>query len=108
MVKEVIKFSYGDQEPENIAEIAFELLPLASNYGLPGLKSMCVRSMKQVLSVKNVVDALFLARLYDCPDLIKYCLPIIKANVTRLKPSCAAKLKSDPDLLMGILADSSA
>ena len=101
--REFFKFLYSGEPPENLETIALELLPVASKYGVDELKTLCDHAIRRILSADNVVDILSLAEANGCPDLCLYCLPVFKANASRLKPDCAAKLKAQPDLLLKLV-----
>ena len=85
--KEALKFMYSGLTPENLDDIAVQLLPLADKYLLDELKQLCDSAIRRILSVDNIAEVLRVADDHDCPDLFKYCVPFFKANVEdALKP----------------------
>jgi len=86
--KEALKFMYSGLTPENLDDIAIQLLPLADKYLLSELKQLCDTAIRRILSVENIAEVLRIANDHNCPDLFKYCVPFFKANVkVVLKPS---------------------
>ena len=102
LVKEVVKFLYSGMPPENLESIAMELLPVAHMYGVVELRALCDRALRCNLTVDNLVDILILSEINNCPGLFTFCLPLYKANASRLKVDSEAKLKKYPGLLLKI------
>ena len=102
LVKEVIKFLYSGMPPENLESIAMELLPVAHMYGVVELRALCDRALRCNLTVDNLVDILILSEVNNCPGLFTFCLPLYKANASRLKVDSEEKLKKYPGLLLKI------
>lgn len=85
--KEVLKFMYSGLTPENLDDIAIELLPLADKYLLDELKQLCDLAIRRNLSVDNIAEVLRIADDHDCSDLFIYCVPFFKANALILEQS---------------------
>ena len=82
--KEALKFMYSGLAPENLDDVAIELLPLADVHGLDELKQLCDSAIRRILSVENIAQVLRIADDHDCDDLFKYCVPFFKANAQDL------------------------
>lgn len=66
---------------------AFELLPLASLYGLDHLKTMCAVKIQLMVCVENVLAALSLADLCKVDDLKSFCLSFIAEHREEVTPT---------------------
>jgi len=94
MFKKVLQFLYTDIPPEDIHEIAFELLPLADRYLLPSLKNHCERKLIMSLDQENIHEYLLVSHKYNCPFLKKQCFEEILAS----KFTNCVELKNQNDL----------
>ena len=72
--KRLLKYIYCGKLPDDLAETALSLLPLADRFHLPELRDACTHWMEKGLTKENVCDTLITADLYQCADLKKKCL----------------------------------
>ena len=100
LVREVLRFFYSGLHPENLESLATELLPVAALYKANGLKELCVLITRRCLTVENLVDALISSFDGKSQELFDYCLPLFKANVSRLNSESLARLKKYPELML--------
>ena len=101
--KELLRFLYSGLPPENLNEIAMELLPVADKYAVDELKALCDSAIRQTLTADNVVQVLHLAENHYCPDLFEFCVPLFKANINTLDKPQLGSLTADPKLLLKLL-----
>jgi len=85
LFRHVRRFLYSGQLPDDLAGIAFDLLPFTDKYVLDELKTACGDAIRPAVTVDNVIRAIVLADLHNCPDLFRHCLPIFKENIDALK-----------------------
>ncbi|XP_043479839.1 speckle-type POZ protein-like [Leptopilina heterotoma] len=71
--QQMLNFIYTDQV-EDLEESAFELIDVAEKYQLENLKSMCINSLNDNLSVDSVIKTLEIAELYSVELLRNECL----------------------------------
>ena len=79
--RHVIKFLYSGILPENMKELAFELLPFADKYALEELKSACVNALISTVTMDNVLKTIILAETHSCPKLFRHCRPLFFSYV---------------------------
>ena len=85
LFRRVLQFLYSGQLPDDMAAIAFDLLPFAEKYVLDEFKSACENAIMSAVSADNVMQAIILADKHHCPNLFRHCLPIIKNNIDDLQ-----------------------
>jgi len=73
MFKKILEFLYTDIPPEDIDQVAMDLLPLADQYLINTLKKHCAMSLKKNLNQENVKEVLLLAHTHHCPSLKFHC-----------------------------------
>ena len=100
LVRKVLDFFYSGLAPGNLESVAVTLLPLASLFKADGLKELCVCAIRRSVTVENLVDVLVCSDASQCQELFDYCLPLFKANASRLNPESLEKLKAHPELLL--------
>ena len=66
---------------------SFEILPLASIYGLEHLKAMCAVKVQASIDVNNVLQALSLADSCKADDLKSFCLSFIAEHRDQVTPA---------------------
>ena len=106
--QKVVTYLYCGRLPENLSEIAFDLIPFAEKYLLEDLKAACEVALRPVISKDDVIQALILAHVHRCSNLFKFCIPLFKANIEELKETeqweeLKEELKELPDLLSQLL-----
>ena len=94
-------------EVANIGKIAYQLLPVAEEYGLVGLQEMCEEELIQSLTIKTVINTLIHAADHNATDLKKACMEFVVYNTAAVRQSEGwGKLKKDQvhhDLWMELL-----
>ena len=100
--KEVLKFIYCGDFPEDIDSSAEVYLPIAEKYGIQELKERSARALVQGITAENVVERVIMAHLAQCPTLKNACAHRLKAR-PGLKPEALEALKAHPDLLIEFL-----
>lgn len=80
----------------NIGTVAYQLLPIAEEYGVVGLRKMCEADLIQSLTSKTVINMLIHATDNNAPDLKKACMEFIVSNIDAVRQSEGwDKLKKD-------------
>ncbi|XP_043479830.1 speckle-type POZ protein-like [Leptopilina heterotoma] len=74
--QQMLNFIYTDQV-ENLEESALELIDVAEKYQLENLKSMCINSLHDNLSLTTVSKTLEVADLYSIENLKNECFYLI-------------------------------
>lgn len=78
IMKEVLRFIYIN-EVESLTAIACELVFAAEKYQLDDLKALCIDSIMESLSIKNVLNALLASdRLTKSEKLKHKCIEMIE------------------------------
>lgn len=98
--KHLLKYIYCGKLPDDWAETAFSLLPLADRFNLPELRDACAHWMEKGLTMKNVCDTLIAADLYQCADLKKKCLKRLNQWKSSVDKEVFEVLVSHPRLLV--------
>jgi len=94
LFKKILEFLYTDVPPEDIDEVAFDLLPLADKYLLDSLKHHCAKALKKSMHEGNIKEILILAHKYNCPSLKKDCFKELTFSVF----DDWSEIKNHPDL----------
>jgi hypothetical protein len=90
----VLSYLYTGKATD-IRKIAFQVLPIAEEYGIEGLQKMCEEALAETVTDKNVVDILIHAETYNALDLKKACMNYIVSNTQTVRNSEGwSKLKS--------------
>ena len=80
----------------DIGKIAYQLLPIAEEYGVLGLRKMCEENLIQSLTSTTVINMLIHAASHNAPDLKKACIQFIVYNTAAVRQSESwGKLKKD-------------
>lgn len=87
---ELLRFIYT-QEVQNIKNLASKLLYGAEKYDLEYLKKLCIESLTEHLTPKNVIDCLILADRYRSEDLLEKCTSLIDLYVETFNHSNGMK-----------------
>ena len=92
----VLSYLYtGKAMNSNIKNIAFQVLPIAEEYGIEGLQKTCEETLAETVLDENVVDILVHAETYNALDLRKACMNYIVSNTQTVRKSKGwSKLKS--------------
>jgi len=102
--RKMLQFLYaGAVEIE--AEMAPELLALADQYMLPGLKMLCGFALRRSISVETVIRIYQSADRFDCPgsELKEQCLAFVLGNYQDVvRHPCWEELTRSPHLLVEI------
>ena len=101
--KELLRFLYSGLLPENLDQIAMDLLPIADKYAVEELKRSCDLAIRRNLSAKNIVQVMRLAEDYHCPDLFQYAAPVFKAKAKDLEQSTWDELEEESIFLSKLL-----
>ena len=72
--KNVLKFVYSGDLPEDFEDYATTYLPVAEQYGMMDLKYASSSALKRRLNVSNLLEYLDVGVRYRCPDLVKAAL----------------------------------
>ena len=67
LFRHVRRFLYSGQLPDDLAGIAFDLLPFSDKYVLDELKAACVDAIRPIVTPDNVIRAIVLADTHNCP-----------------------------------------
>ena len=93
----------------DIGKIAYQLLPIAEEYGVLGLRKMCEENLIQSLTSTTVINMLIHAASHNAPDLKQACIEFIVYNTAAVRESEGwGKLKKDQtrhDLWVEVLED---
>jgi len=103
--KAVLRFLYsGLMEEEEFASLA-ELIGAADKYGLDELKKACELAMRTDLQMENLIDALLLADMHNCPRLLRDAKVLFKGFAQFLKQNRSSwnRMLDRPKLLMELL-----
>ena len=71
----------------NVGKIAYQLLPVAEEYGLVGLREMCEEALIKSLTSNTVISMLIHAAAHNAPDLKKACMEFIVSNTASVRQS---------------------
>jgi len=97
--KQVLKFIYCGDIPEDIDSSAEVYLPIAEKYGLEELGERSAEAMERVITTDNVIERLILAHLFQLPSLKQSCFRFLQAQPA-LSANAYEPLKAHPDLLV--------
>jgi len=102
--KQVLKFIYCGDFPEDIDSAGEVYLPIAEKYGLRRLKEESAKAMEKGVTTENVMERVILAHLFQCSSLKKRCFQVLKEQ-PREDFRCEAleRLKAHPDLLIDFM-----
>ena len=98
----LLRFLYAGQPPENLGEIAVDLLTVADKYGVDSLKELCEARLCDDLDDDNVIDYIFVAVRLNCHLLKDKARVYIMENHRALRRNQEnwRRLRNDPDLLL--------
>lgn len=104
ILQQMLNFIYTDQV-EDLEESAFELIYVAEKYQLENLKSMCINSLNDNMSINSVLKTLEIAELYSVDLLKSECLQFMYENKFDIFRSNDFQelIKLRPNLLLDIL-----
>ena len=71
----------------DIGKCAYQLLPVAEEYGLVGLRKMCEQALIKLLMSNTVINMLIHAAAHNAPDLKKACMEFIVSNTVSVRQS---------------------
>ena len=106
LFRRVLQFLYSGQVPDDMAAIAFDLLPFSEKYVLDEFKSACEDAIISAVSADNVIQAIVLADKHHCPNLFAHCLPVIKSNIDDLQKKEEWESLIEPELLQRVFVES--
>ncbi|XP_066589031.1 TD and POZ domain-containing protein 2-like [Prorops nasuta] len=103
ITNELLRYIYSDRV-DNLDNLASQLLSLAENFCLQGLKEACERNLIETITPENVASRLLVADEFNCEALKKAGLAYCEENVTALNKSLAWKLMElvKPDLFIEV------
>lgn len=99
---EILRYIYTQSyNYENLKKIAPEVLPLAKEHSLKGLKSKCAYLMLENMNRENVISYLILADTYKLEELKKRAVTMIYDELKEIKEDLEWKtfLRSHPNLV---------
>ena len=99
IMRHVLRYLYSGTFPENMEELAFDLLPFADKYALEELKVRCENAIRPVVTVDNVIRTVVMADMHSCKNLFLSCISLFKENVDDLMKREEWKMISQPLLL---------
>lgn len=77
---ELLRYIYTDRVA-SLDQVALRLLSAADKYDLLSLKQMCERSLRNGLSLENVISVLIAAHLHNCDRLKRQAINFIADNI---------------------------
>jgi len=86
----IMKFLYdGTIRDEDLTPVCLDLIPMADQYLVQGLKAACelLACSEDVVTSSNVLDALLVAHRSNCDTLFRFCVPIFTASKSALMGS---------------------
>ena len=103
--KAVLRFLYGENPKEEQFEPLAELVVAADKYGLDELKEICASFMGANLETENVIDALLIADMHNCPSLLQDAKILFRARTEAVKEDREKwnKLAERPSLLLELI-----
>jgi len=102
--KELLRFVYSDEAPKFDSESTMALLAAADKYDMAGLKEICETALCSNLTAQNVIEALLLAEMHRCDDLMTRAKAVFGSCVSVLKnQENWKKLEESPSLLLQLL-----
>lgn len=81
----ILKFLYSGFIPEELMQIAMKLYPVVDRYEINALKDLCISSIRESISITNVIEVLEFSYTYDVAEIKKLCLSFIKCNFDKLR-----------------------
>lgn len=90
-LRELIRYAYTDRV-KGLECHAQALLATAERYGLPGLKTICARSLAYTIEPENVASLLLLADRCHCDGLKRAALSYCEGHAGRIRKSLAWKV----------------
>jgi hypothetical protein len=82
----ILSYMYT-RKVKDIEKIAYELLPVAEEYGLIDLRKMCEELLTRSLKSDTAVIMLMYASVNNASDLKKACMEFIASNIASVKES---------------------
>ena len=98
--KELLKFIYSGELPDNLPTAPETYLLLAEKYDIQDLKSCCAQALKEKLSSGNVVEISILAHLCHCATLKEECFRRLKEWKSQLSKEQLEPLKMHSELML--------
>ena len=105
--KQLLRYVYCGQLPDDMDELPEKFLPSAEKYDMKEMKVACVASMIKNIKVENVVDYVVMAHLFQYSDLKMECLQHLQKWKDSVSEDAFELLKSHPDLLLELYKNSS-
>uniref|UniRef100_A0A0N5BM39 BTB domain-containing protein n=1 Tax=Strongyloides papillosus TaxID=174720 RepID=A0A0N5BM39_STREA len=103
VVKKMLEYIYKD-EISNVRNMASEMLAIAVEYGLDGLKEIAVVYLYVDLTIENVWERLILSEKFSSEVLKERCEKFITDNAENLRKTknCEEIFKNHPSLAEGL------
>ena len=86
VMEAILSYMYTGKVAD-IGKTAYQLLPVAEEYGLVDLRKMCERTLANSLTNTTVISTLIHASAHNAPDLKKACMEFIVSNTAAVKQS---------------------
>jgi len=100
----LIEYLYTDNVGDINPELAVQLLIASEQYMLDRLKALCEESIRESITVENVVGVFLTSHKHNAEVLKSICLDYILENLEDVKVTQAFfELKSEPELLFEII-----
>ena len=103
ILKVMFEFIYTGHVKEIDRDKATELLAVAEKYNMQAMKMLCSTELHRSLDTSNVVDTLYLARLYRSKELKETCMKFIvnhKEAIQHTAPDDWRRLNEDYDVFL--------
>lgn len=92
--KEMLRFLYTDNPPANLKDISLNLLPIADQYLLPRLKSLCADSLKENIKNEDLKETLLLSHKFDLYLVKRVCFKRLE-NLRKESKDLWKEIKDD-------------
>ena len=86
IMEAILSYMYT-RKVADIGKIANQLLPVAEEYGLVGLRKMCEKALITSLTSTTAISMLIYAASHNAPDLKKACMEFIVSNTAAVRQS---------------------
>jgi hypothetical protein len=77
ILEQIIKFIYTGMTPISDSNKATKILYVAEQFGIEGLKSLCVEKLMSKVTDQNVLEIFVIADMYRAKELEDKCLSMI-------------------------------
>ena len=101
--RELLKYIYAGEMPEDVETSPEAYLPLAEKYDLPEIKDSCSASLSRRMEQSNVIETLILSDIYRLPGLKKGCLHSLEFWKGDMSLKVLQALKPYPDLMSEVV-----